>query len=108
MKIAILGQIHNDGLSFLNSEDFEVIHVENFKDDNLISKIADVEGIVIRTANLSANVLSHCKNLQIVSRHGVGFDNVDLDYLNKNKIALAVTGKSNAISVAEHAMTMMP
>ena len=37
----------------------------------------DVDGIVIRTANLTSNVLSKCKNLKIVSRHGVGYDNVD-------------------------------
>ena len=107
MKIAILGQIHEDGLNLLNKKNFEVIHIDNFTEDNLISIISDVEGIVIRTATLSANVLSHCKNLKIVSRHGVGYDNVDINYLNQNNIALAITGKSNAVSVAEHVMTMM-
>ena len=107
MKIAILGKIHEDGLNFLNSENLEIIHIENFKEDNLISTISDVTGIVIRTASLSANVLSNCKKLQIVSRHGVGYDNVDVNYLNQNNIALAITGKSNAVSVAEHVMTMM-
>ena len=107
MKIAILGQIHEDGLNFLNVENLEIIHVENFKEDHLISTISEVAGIVIRTASLSANVLSNCKNLKIVSRHGVGYDNVDINYLNQNNIALAITGKSNAVSVAEHVMTMM-
>ena len=107
MKIAILGQIHEDGLNFLRSENLEVKHVEDFNEDNLINKISDVAGIVIRTASLSANVLSNCKNLKIVSRHGVGYDNVDISYLNQNNIALAITGKSNAVSVAEHVMTMM-
>ena len=37
----------------------------------------------------------------------MGYDNVDLDFLNKNKIALAITGTSNAVSVAEHVMTMI-
>ena len=107
MKIAILGEIHPDGLDFLNSKKFEAIIVDNFTETNLIEKMSDVAGIVIRTANLNANVLASCKNLKIVSRHGVGYDNVDLNYLNKNKIALAITGQSNAVSVAEHVMTMM-
>ena len=107
MKIAILGQIHKDGLNFLNSENLEIINVDNFEENDLISKISKVEGIIIRTASLTSNVLCHCKNLKIVARHGVGFDNVDIDYLNKNNIALAITGKSNAVSVAEHVMTMM-
>ena len=36
----------------------------------------------------------------------MGYDSVDVDYLNQKKIALAITGTSNAISVAEHVMTM--
>ena len=51
--------------------------------------------------------MSKCNKLKIVARHGVGYDNVDLDYLNKKNIALAITGQSNAISVSEHVMTMM-
>ncbi len=107
MKIAILGQIHRDGLNFLSSENLEIIQIDDFEEDNLISKISNVNGIVIRTANLTSRVLSHIKNLKIVARHGVGYDNVDIDYLNKNNIALAITGKSNAVSVAEHVITMM-
>ena len=107
MKIAILGEIHSDGIDLLNSEEFKVMTVDRFDESSLISKISEVEGIVIRTADLNNNVLSHCKNLKIVARHGVGYDNVDLTYLNNHKIALAITGQSNAVSVAEHVMTMM-
>jgi D-3-phosphoglycerate dehydrogenase len=39
----------------------------------------------LRTAKLSNDVLSYCKKLKIISRHGVGYDNVNVDYLNKNK-----------------------
>ena len=35
----------------------------------------------------------------------MGYDNVDLGYLNKNKIALSITGTSNAVSVAEYVLT---
>ena len=34
----------------------------------------------------------------------MGYDNVDLEYLNQNNIALGVTGTSNAVSVAEHVL----
>ena len=50
-------------------------------------------------------VIDACPNLRIIARHGVGYDNVDLNYLNKKKIALGVTGTANAVSVAEHVMT---
>ena len=107
MKIAILGKIHQDGLEFLRSKNLEVLEINTFEENELISLISDVEGIIIRTANLKENLLSKCNNLKIVARHGVGYDNIDLDYLNKKNIALAITGQSNAVSVAEHVMTMM-
>tara|TARA_B100001769_G_C21996437_1_gene535511 strand:+ start:51 stop:1025 length:975 start_codon:yes stop_codon:yes gene_type:complete len=107
MKIAILGKIHSDGLEFLRSKNLEVLEINTFEENELISLISDVEGIIIRTANLNENLLSKCKNLKIVARHGVGYDNIDLNYLNKKNIALAITGQSNAVSVAEHVMTMM-
>ena len=64
MKVAILGQIHKDGLDFLERENFEILHIENFEENNLITNLSEVEGIVIRTAKLMSNVLSHCKILK--------------------------------------------
>ena len=106
MKVAIMGKIHPDGINIFNTNNVQSFEIENFEENYLIHKLMEVDGIVIRTANLTSNVLSKCKNLKIVSRHGVGYDNVDSNYLNRNKIALAITGTSNAVSVAEHVMTM--
>ena len=106
MKIAIMGDIHPDGIDILNSNYFKAFKVQNLDEQSLINDLKDVDGIVIRTAKLTDNILSHCKKLKIVSRHGVGYDNVDSNYLLKNNIALAITGTSNAVSVAEHVMTM--
>ena len=105
-KIAILGPIHNDGWKFLQKLQYDVIEITNITKENLIKELSDVDGIILRTATLSADVMSECPNLKIVARHGVGYDNVDLNYLNEKKLALAVTGTANAVSVAEHVMTM--
>ena len=106
MKIAIMGKIHTIGLKIFNDNNIENFEIESFDEKNLINKLSDVDGIVIRTANLNSNIMSKCDQLKIVSRHGVGYDNVDSNYLSKNNIALAITGTSNAVSVAEHVMSM--
>ena len=99
MKIAIMGNIHDDGLEFLKKNNCEILQITNFNEEYLKNKLSNVDGIIIRTATLSANTLSECKNLKIISRHGVGYDNIDTDYIEKNKIALGITGTSNAVSV---------
>ena len=105
MKVAVLGIVDPKGLSFLKENEFKVIEIENFEIQNLKEQLKDVDGILLRTTKLDKEILEHCDNLKIISRHGVGYDNVDLDFLNENKIALCITSTSNAVSVAEHVLS---
>ena len=105
MKVAVLGKVDQKGLSFLKENEFKFIEIENFEIQNLKEQLKDVDGILLRTTRLDKEILQHCDNLKIISRHGVGYDNVDLDFLNENKIALCITSTSNAVSVAEHVLS---
>jgi D-3-phosphoglycerate dehydrogenase len=105
-KIAIIDPIHLDGWEILKQKNFEIFEIKDLTENNLIKELKNVDGISLRTTKLTKNVMKECPNLRIVARHGVGYDNVDLDYLNSQKLALAVTGTANAVSVAEHVMTM--
>ena len=105
MKIAIMGEIHQDGWEVFRKIKANFFELLNFEEDKLKEQLRDVDGILLRTAKLSNDLLSHCKKLKIISRHGVGYDNVDLEYLTQNNIALGITSTSNAVSVAEHVLT---
>ncbi len=105
MKIAVIGEIHEAGIKILKDEKISILDINNFNENNLIKNLKDVDGIVLRTAKLKIKVLSECEKLKIIVRHGVGYDNVDLKYLNENNIALGITSTANAISVAEHVLT---
>jgi len=105
-KIAILGSMHSDGYKIFEAAGFDFFEVKDFKTEILTKSIEHVDGIAIRTVKLNADILKKCKNLKIVARHGVGYDNIDINFLNEKKIPLAITGTANAISVAEHVMTM--
>tara|TARA_B100000989_G_scaffold193604_1_gene146094 strand:+ start:497 stop:1462 length:966 start_codon:yes stop_codon:yes gene_type:complete len=107
MKIGIVQEIHPKGYDVLERNNLDYFVTNNTEESHLIAKLADVDGIIVRTADINKKILSRAKNLKILSRHGVGYDNVDTEFLNKNKIALAITGSANATSVAEHVMTMM-
>jgi D-3-phosphoglycerate dehydrogenase len=105
MKIAVMGSVHLDGWEILKKANLKPFEIINFDEKNIIEELKDVDGILLRTSKLTSSILSKINNLKIVSRHGVGYDNVDLEYLNINKIALGITGTSNAVSVAEHVLT---
>ena len=105
-KVAIIGPHHQEGWDVLQKMNFDVFEITDLSKDNLIKELIDVDGIALRTSKLDEEILSKCSKLKIVARHGVGYDSVDVNYLNQKKIALAITGTSNAVSVAEHVMTM--
>ena len=107
-KIAIIEKIHQDGIDLLkNNPDFEFEIIEDTSEENLIKVLPNFDACTLRVSKLNEKIMSNCKNLKVISRHGVGYDNIDLNYIKKNNIALLITATANAISVAEHVLYMM-
>jgi len=107
-KILIIKPIHEAGIELLKTNsnyDFEV--VENDDPEFLKTKIKDIDGISIRTSKLNADVIDVANSLKIISRHGVGYDNIDLEALKQKNLTLAITATANAVAVAEHVMFML-
>ena len=107
-KIAIIEEIHEEGLKlFDNKQNFSYEIIKDTSDENLINVLPNFDGCSLRVSKLTSKIMSECKNLKIISRHGVGYDNIDLDYIQKNNITLTITATANAAAVSEHVMYMM-
>ena len=107
-KILVIQPIHEAGIELLrNNNDYEFEIIEDTKISNLKSKIVNCDAISIRTAKLPAEAINVAKNLQIISRHGVGYDNIDLKSSKDKNITIAITATANAVAVAEHVMFML-
>ena len=107
-KIAIVDKMHQDGIDLLKSNPkFEYEIIEDLSKKNLISKLPAFDGITLRRGKIDSEILQKCKKLKVISRHGVGFDNVDIKYLKKNNIKLLVTSTTTSVSPSEHIMFMI-
>ena len=107
-KIAIVEKIDEAGLKILEKHNnFEYEIIENVSKNNLIKELPKYDALTLRVAKLDSEILKHCKKLKVISRHGVGYDNVDLNFLKQNNINLLITATANAVAVAEHAMYMI-
>jgi D-3-phosphoglycerate dehydrogenase len=107
-KIAIVDKIHSDGIKLLEANPkFQYEIIEDLSKKNLISKLSSFDGMTLRRGKIDAEVLEKCKNLKVISRHGVGYDNVDTKFLKKNNITLLVTATTTSVSPAEHIMFMI-
>jgi len=107
-KIAIIEEIDKEGLKlFDNNPNFNYEIITDTSEENLIKILPNFDGCSLRVSKLTSKIMSVCKNLKIISRHGVGYDNIDLDYIKKNNITLTITATANATAVSEHVMYMM-
>ena len=73
----------------------------------MVERARDVDAILVRTSVVSGPVIRAAPALKVVSRHGVGIDNVDVAECTRHGIAVAITEEANAQAVSEHAFACM-
>ena len=73
----------------------------------LKKEIADCEAVLVRTAAYPREVLEAGVRLKVVSRHGVGVDNVDVEAATELGIYVTNAPESNAATVAEHTIALI-
>ncbi len=76
-------------------------------EDELVARIADIHVLISGTEPVTARVLEAAKQLKIISKHGVGYDNIDLEAAKAHGIPVAVAGGSISDSVADMAMALV-
>ena len=104
-KVLVVQGLHEQGLQMLkNRTDIEFNVLMSDDENEILEAAKDVNGITVRTAKISSRIIEAANKLQVVSRHGVGYDSIDLVSLNNKKIPLTIAAHSNMISVSEQAM----
>ncbi|WP_127904378.1 hydroxyacid dehydrogenase [Solirhodobacter olei] len=105
--ILAAGKLHPSGVALLEKaarNGYTFDYIEEVSEASYAPMIDKADALILRTQPLTAATLEKVKRLKVVSRHGVGYDAVDLAALNARGIALTIVGDVNSISVAEHAM----
>ena len=107
-KIGIIQKIHDKGIEkLIQNKNFEHEIIDDVSEENLLKKIHLYDGVTLRVSKLSNNLLSKAAKLKVISRHGVGYDNVDTSYLKQKNITLLITATANAVAVSEHVFYLM-
>ena len=107
-RVLIAGQIHPDALALLDAEpglDYEIIADPAV--DLRPDQVADTDALLIRYGVISQELAARMDRLRVVSRHGVGCDNLPVDYLGGRGVPVTIVGPVNAVSVAEQVMAML-
>ena len=107
-KILIVQPVHQSGMDLIkNNPNYQVETIDDDSEKNIRSKIIDCDAMSLRTAKISESILDEAKKLKVISRHGVGYDNIDLKKAKEKNIKITITANANAVTVAEHVMFML-
>ena len=106
--VLVAGPLHASGRTLLDAaQGVTVTYIQETSEESLAAHVADADAVLLRTQPMTEPTVARAKRLKIVSRHGVGYDAVDVEALNCRGIALSVCGDVNSAAVAEHASMMI-
>ncbi len=88
--------------------DFDIRQCNGADRAELLSAIAEVDAILVRSATkVDAEALAAAKGLKVIARAGVGLDNVDVKASTQAGVMVVNAPTSNIVSAAELAVALM-
>ena len=105
-KVIVTEPIDAAGLVRL-AEATDVYYLPDMPETGLTDVIADAGALGVRLACISAELMDRASELKVIAKHGVGVDNIDVRAATERRIAVVTTPNANAVSVAEHIVSLM-
>lgn len=106
-KVVVTEKLHPEGMAMLDARSDIETHYLDGDESQISIAIRDAHAVLVRVLSLRQQDLAVANNLEVISRHGVGCDNIDVDWCTSKKLPVAIAVDSNTTSVIEHVMMMM-
>src|SRR5258708_2626692 len=108
MKILVADSVPDNIIGILKADpSWNVVNLPKTK-GQVAEEIRDADALLVRSATkVTAELLENAKRVVVIGRAGVGVDNIDLDAATRKGVLVMNTPGGNAISVAEHTMTLL-
>jgi len=108
-KVVICDPISEKGIEILKNEKDIIVEIKSSVDKKeLPLHLKDADAIITRSSTtVDKEFLSHCENLKVIGRAGVGVDNIDLEEASKRGIVVLNMPTGNTLAATEHTMTHM-
>jgi D-3-phosphoglycerate dehydrogenase len=85
----------------------ELVEPDDASESALVAAVADVDAILTTWAHVSRQVLAAAAKCVIVSRLGIGLDNIDLEFCREAAITVTNVPQYCEIEVAEHTLALI-
>jgi len=107
-KVLIPQDVPESGKAYLTEKGYQVVIGSAYDIETIKREIVDADAVIARTASYPAEVIRCGKKLKVIARHGIGYENIDVEAAAEQGIYVTVTrNEKTSVAVAEHAMTMI-
>ncbi len=107
MKVYIPRPIAKEGTDYLISHGYKIKYGSAQDEATMTREISDCDAVIIRLDPLTRAMIDAAPNLKVIARHGVGLDNIDVDYATEKGIWVTNGPLSNTGAVAEHTIMFL-
>jgi len=105
-KVLVTETIHQVGWDTLAGAT-EAVAWKGEAAEPLVRALEGAQAALVRVAKFSAEVIRGAKELRVIAKHGVGYDNIDVRTATECGVVVTFTPAANSQSVAEHALALM-
>ena len=105
-RVLVTEAIHQAGWELLAGET-EAVAWKGEATEPLAAALEGAQAAIVRVVKFSADVIRGAKQLKIIAKHGVGYDNIDVKAATECGVIVTFTPAANSQSVAEHALALM-
>lgn len=107
-KILISDEVSSNCISVFKSAGFEVDFKAGIPKNELFEIIPSYNALIVRSSTqVTAELISLMKNMEVIGRAGTGVDNIDVPAATRKGIVVMNTPGGNTISTAEHTLALM-
>ncbi|MFT8995301.1 phosphoglycerate dehydrogenase [Lentilactobacillus hilgardii] len=100
-KVAVPKGLSVEGKRYLTDHGLSLIELDSMASDSIEKNAGDADGLILMTDPFPNQTIKQLPNLKVIARHGVGYDNVDQNFMAKAGIWVTITPNANASTVAE-------
>lgn len=106
-RVHIVGALQDDAIEEFKKLGYHVSRSDNLDEKNLLQLAYDAQVIVLTDMPFKDSWFSQLPHLKMITRRGVGYDNISIDVATQHGVWVTNTPGANAVSVAEMTIILL-
>jgi D-3-phosphoglycerate dehydrogenase len=105
-NIVLSHELYKPGMEALEGK-ANIVITNNGNSAEILDSLKEADAFILRIGKIDRKAIEACNRLKVITRPGVGVDNVDVEAATEKGIPVVICPSANARAVAEHTLALM-